>query len=139
MPMAGSTSVGSNACSSTVTWQPRKYRRCAASHASKAGLRSISSPARKSPAKWAASVRSRSTLACCAVMFASATFTVAWIGLPCVVRTRPRIHASASAVFTESPRDPAWAQITHGMEVNSSPRAATGPDFSRPAMGCVPT
>lgn len=30
-------------------------------------------------------------------------------------------------------------QITHGMDVNNSPRAATGPDFSRPVMGWVPT
>ena len=37
-------------CSSSAAWQPRKRRRCAMSQPSKTGLRSISSPSRRSPA-----------------------------------------------------------------------------------------
>ena len=33
----------------------------------------------------------------------------------------------------------ACAQMTHGIEVNSSPRADAGPERSRPAIGWVPT
>ena len=47
-------------CSSRAAWQPRNRRRWAVSQPSKTGLRSMSSPSRRSPLNSAASARCRS-------------------------------------------------------------------------------